>query len=167
MTVRATSHTRLRARDHYTSSTLIGGNGGASPRSSFTLRLREQRSMRLQDGCKVYMDSYMAAKGSCFKVTWFNFKNHLLKVGLTQNRGDHGTPNAHNNWFTLFYYVWRPAWIEILWNSSWSRVQSHMTSHYTWGSMTTLHEFGGVLGRPLDTFFWALTVSWSQLLARV
>jgi hypothetical protein len=30
-TLRATSHTRLRARDHYTSSTLIGGKGGASP----------------------------------------------------------------------------------------------------------------------------------------
>ena len=27
-----------------------------------------------------------------------------------------------------------------------------MTSHYTWGSVTILHEFGGVLGRPLDTF---------------
>ena len=25
--------------------------------------------------------------------------------------------------------------------------------------MTTLHDFGGVLGRPLDTFFWALTIS--------
>ena len=33
--------------------------------------------------------------------------------------------------------------------------------------MTTLHGFGGALGQPLDTFFWALTISWSQLLARV
>ena len=32
--------------------------------------------------------------------------------------------------------------------------------------MTTLHDFGGVLGRPWGTFFWALTVSWSRLLAR-
>jgi hypothetical protein len=31
--IRATSHTRLRARDHYTSSTLIGGEGGAGPSS--------------------------------------------------------------------------------------------------------------------------------------
>jgi len=31
--VRATSHTRLRARDHYTSSTLIDGKGGAGPSS--------------------------------------------------------------------------------------------------------------------------------------
>ena len=29
--VRVNSHTRLRARDHYTSSTLIGGKGGAGP----------------------------------------------------------------------------------------------------------------------------------------
>ena len=34
--VRATSHTRLRARDHYTSSTLIGGKGGAGPSSLHT-----------------------------------------------------------------------------------------------------------------------------------
>ena len=31
--------------------------------------------------------------------------------------------------------------------------------------MTRRHDFGGVLGRrPLDTSFWALTTSWSQLL---
>ena len=31
--LRATSHTRLRARDHYASNTLIGGKGGAGPSS--------------------------------------------------------------------------------------------------------------------------------------
>jgi hypothetical protein len=40
----------------------------------------------MQDGCKVYMDSYMASKGSCFMVTWIIFENHLLEVDLTQNR---------------------------------------------------------------------------------
>ena len=40
----------------------------------------------MQDGCKVHMDSYMASNGSCFMVTWIIFKNHLLEVGLTQNR---------------------------------------------------------------------------------
>jgi hypothetical protein len=29
--------------------------------------------------------------------------------------------------------------------------------------VTTLHEVGGVLGRPVHTFFWALTNSWSRL----
>ena len=37
----------------------------------------------MQDGYKVYMDSYMASNGSCFMVTWAIFKNHLLEVGLT------------------------------------------------------------------------------------
>ena len=43
----------------------------------FTLRLRDQRSMWMQDGCKVCMDSYMASNGSCFMVTWWPVKNHL------------------------------------------------------------------------------------------
>jgi hypothetical protein len=34
--LRVTSHTRLRARDHSTSSTLIGGLGGAGPSSLHT-----------------------------------------------------------------------------------------------------------------------------------
>ena len=42
-----------------------------------------------------------------------------------------------------------------------------MTSHYTWGYVTTLHDFGGVLGRPLDAFNWALAISRSRLLACV
>jgi hypothetical protein len=42
----------------------------------FTLRLR-------QDGCKVYLDFYMASNGSCFMVTLTVFKNRLLDVGLT------------------------------------------------------------------------------------
>ena len=33
--------------------------------------------------------------------------------------------------------------------------------------MTTLHDFGGVLGRPLDTFFWALTIPWSRFVCEV
>ena len=81
--------------------------------------------------------------------------------------GDHGIPNAHNRWFILFHHVWGPAWMEIHWTSIWLRARSHMTSHYTWGSVTTLHDFGSVLGRHLDTFFWALTISWSRLLAHV
>jgi hypothetical protein len=52
----------------------------------FTLRLRDQRSMQMHDGCKVYMDSYVASNGSCFMVTWIIFKNHLLKIGLTQDQ---------------------------------------------------------------------------------
>ena len=47
----------------------------------FTLRLMDQRSMCIQDGCKVYT----ALNGSCFMVTWIIFRNYLLEAGLTQN----------------------------------------------------------------------------------
>ena len=88
-----------------------------------------------------------------------------LKGRPSTKPGDHGTPNAHNHWFILFYHVWGPAWIEIHWNSIWLRAWSHMASHYTWGSVTILHDFGGALGWPLDNFFWALIISRSRLLA--
>jgi hypothetical protein len=53
----------------------------------FTLGLGDNgASMGMQDGCKVYMDSYMASNGACFMVTWTILKNHLLEVVLTQNR---------------------------------------------------------------------------------
>ena len=132
----------------------------------FTLCLRDQWSMWTHDGCKVYMDSYMTSNRSCFMITWTILKNHLLKVGLNTKPWDHITTNAHNRWFILSYHVWEPAWIEINWNSIWLRAWSHMASRYTWGSVTTLHDFGGVLGWPLDTFFWALTIPWSRFLAR-
>jgi hypothetical protein len=37
----------------------------------------------MQDGCKVYIESYMASNRSCSMV--IIFKNRLLDVGLTQN----------------------------------------------------------------------------------
>jgi hypothetical protein len=40
----------------------------------------------MHDGCEVYMDSYKALNGSCSMVTWIISNNHLLEVGLTQNR---------------------------------------------------------------------------------
>ena len=153
--VRATSHTRLRARDHYTSSTLTGRKG------------RDQRSMWMQDGRKVL-------HGYLHGIEWIMFHGHsdysqLPPLGGRPNTKprDHGTPNAHNHWFILFNHEWGPAWIEIQWNSLRLRARSHMTSHYTRRYMTTLHDFGGVLGRPSDTFLWHPTISWSRLLARV
>ena len=150
----------------YTSSTLIGGEGRAG-QVCFTLCLRDQRSMWMQDGCKVYMASYMASSGSCFMVTWTISKNHFLEVGAHTNLGDHGTPNAHNRWFVLLYQVRGSAWIAIHWNNIWLRAQ-HIWLHTTLEDPWPHHMMlGGVLGRPLDTFFWALTFSWSRLLARV
>jgi hypothetical protein len=40
----------------------------------------------MQDGCKIYVDSYMASNGPCFMATWTIFKNHVLEVGLTQDQ---------------------------------------------------------------------------------
>ena len=87
----------MRACDHYTASTLIGGRDGLV-QVRFTLCLRDQRSICMQDGCKVHLDSYMASNGSCIKVTWTFPKNHLLEVGLTQ----HGRPR---HYVDLFYII--------------------------------------------------------------
>ena len=151
--------------DHSTSSTLIGGKGKAIPSSLHTML--EGPKEWMQDGCKVYMDSYTASNRSCYILTWIFFKCNLLEVGLTQNRETMALQMLTT--VGLFYIIMceDPAWIEIPWNSIWLRAQSHVTSHYTRGSVTTLHDFGGVLGRPLGTFFWVVTMSWSRLLAHV
>ena len=81
MEFRATSHTRT-----ITLQALSLVEKAEPAQVCFTLRLRDQRSMWIQDGCIVYMDSCMASNGSCFMVTWIISKNHLLKVGLTQNQ---------------------------------------------------------------------------------
>jgi hypothetical protein len=169
--IRATSHTRLRGHDQYTSSPLIGGKGGAGPSSLHTMRegpIYGVYKWMHDDGCKVYMDSSMATNGPCIMVTWTICKNHLLEVGLTHRiGGTYGTPNAHNRWLILFYHAWGLTWLKIHWDNIWLKAQSHMTSHYTWGSMSTRHDFGGGVGTAIGHFFWALTISWSRLLAHV
>jgi hypothetical protein len=85
ITLRATSHMRLRACDHYTSSTLIGGKGGADP------SLLQHFAWGTNGVCECKMD----VKSTWIPTwhirimlhgTWNSFKNRLLKVGLTQNR---------------------------------------------------------------------------------
>jgi hypothetical protein len=66
--VRATSHMSPRARDRYTSSTLIGGKVGAGP-SSLHTTLGGPIEFANASGCKIYMDLYMSSNGSCFMVT--------------------------------------------------------------------------------------------------
>ena len=46
------TYMRLRAHDHFISSTLIGGTCGAAVQVRFPLGLRDQWSMWMQDGCK-------------------------------------------------------------------------------------------------------------------
>jgi hypothetical protein len=127
----------------------------------FTLRWRDQWSMWMQDGCKSLHEILHG-------IEWIMFHGHL-EYFQKPPTGDHGTPHVHNRQFIIFYHVWGPPWVKVHWYSIWLRVLSHITSHDIWGSVTTLHDFGGyrMLGRHLDTFFWALTISGSWLLAHV
>jgi hypothetical protein len=144
----------LRGCDHYTSSTLIGGKGGAGP-SSLLLTMLEEPTNGVCE-CKMVdaKFTWWHRMDHVFMVIWTMFKNHLLEVGLTQNR------ETMALWMLvtvdLFYFIMceDPVWIENHWNNSiWLKARSHMTSHDTRGSVTTLHDFGGVLGRHLDIFF--------------
>jgi hypothetical protein len=115
----------------------------------FILRLWDQWSIWLQDGCKVYM----ASNGSCFMVTWIIFRNHLLEVGLTQNWETMALWTLIIVDLFYIYHVWGPTWIEIHWNSIWLRAWSHMaSSHHNWGSTTTLHDLGGGLRMAFGHF---------------
>ena len=163
-TPRATSHTSLRARDHYTSSTLVHEKV-VPVQVCFTLRLRDQHSfMWMQDGCKVFMDSYMPSNGAYFMDIWTIFKYHLLEVSLPQNHWETMTlwsPNAHNCWFILFYHVWCPAWIEIR-----CLVEALVTYDFTLPLRVrdyTTWFWRCVRTAFLDTFSFGL--SWSQILA--
>ena len=87
------------------------------------------------------------------------FQKPFLGGRPTLKLGDHGIPNVHNHWFVLFDHVWGPAWIDMHWNSIWLRARSHMTSHCTWGSVTTLlHD----LEVSWDNL-WTLSFGLSQL----
>ena len=163
--LRATSHMRLNVRDHYTSSTLIGGKEKAEPvQVRFTLRLRDQRSMWMQDGCEVYMDFLHGSDWIMIHGHLHYFQKPLLEGRLNTKLGDHGTPNVHNRWFILCYHAWGFAWIWIHCNSIWSRprhIWLHTTleglwSHYmilevTWNGLRTL-SFG--LSRFHGHGFW-------------
>ena len=82
--LRGTSHMRLRARDHYTSSTLIGGKGGAGPSSLHTM-LEGPTEHTCE--CKMEVKStWVPTWHQMDHVSWsFGLfsKNYLLKVGLT------------------------------------------------------------------------------------
>ena len=105
----------------------------------FTLRLSDQQSMWIQDG---WMESL---HGFLHGVEWIMSHGHLdhspkPPLGGQSNTkpGDHRTHTQTLTTVGLFflYHVWGPAWIEIHWISIWLRAQSHVTSHYTWGSVT-------------------------------
>ena len=111
-TTRATSHTRLRARDHYSSSTLVGGKGGAGPTSLHT-------SLK---GPMEYVNArwLQSLHGFLHGIERIMFHGHLaffpkpsLGDRLDTKLGDHGTLNAHNHWFILLYRAWGPTWTKF------------------------------------------------------
>ena len=116
--------------------------------------LQNQQSTWMQDKSKVYMGSYMTSNESCFMDS---SKKPPLGGSPNTKVGDHGTPNAHKHWFILFIMCEDAHEEKVYRRSIWSRARSNMTSHYTWGHVTTLHDFGGVFGR-----FWTLPFGLSQ-----
>jgi hypothetical protein len=129
-------HTRLRARDHSTSSTLIWWKRRSQSKFALHYAWWTNRVCECKMDVKsIWIDSYMTSNGPCFMVTWIIFKNHLLEVGQTQNWetmafGTHTTVDLF-----YFYHVWGPAWIEIHLNSIWLRARSiwlHTTLEGPW-----------------------------------
>jgi hypothetical protein len=102
-----------------------------------------------------------------WSLFWTIFTNHLSEVGLTQNRETMALWTLIT--VGLFYFImcedlheYKSIEITFDWGSGYILLYTTL-----WRFVTTLHDFGGILGRPLDTFFWALIISWSRLSARV
>jgi hypothetical protein len=94
----------LRARDHNTSSNLIGGEGEAGPSSLHTTL----------EGPMEYVDARWMSSlhGILHGIEWIMFhghlgyiQNHLLEVGLTQNRKTVAL-QTHTS-IDLFYFIMR------------------------------------------------------------
>ena len=120
-----------RSRSKFTSHYAWGTNGGV---------------------CECKMDGCEVLHGFLHGIEWIMFHGHLdcfqkSPLGGKSNTklGDHGTLNAHNCWFILFYHVWGSAWIGIHWNSIWLRAR-HIWLH------TTL--------KGLSPHYMILEVSW-------
>ena len=122
----------------------------------------------MQDGCKE--STYIPTWHRLDHVSWslgpFS-KTTSWEVGLTQNR----ETMTHRTLTTIdlfyFYHVWGPAWIEIQWSSIWLRAR-HIWLHTTLEDLWPHYMIVEVCWDGLWTlFFWALTISWSRLLARV
>ena len=150
--LRAPSHTRLRARDHYTSSTLIGGKGGAGTSS---LHTRLEGPTYIVCACKMDVKStWIPTWHQMDHVSWS--LGFLLKTTFwRQVEHKTGRPWHSKRSQLLIYLILSCVKIRMNRNSLKQHLVEgpvHMTSHYTRGSVTSLHDFAGLLGRPLNTF---------------
>jgi hypothetical protein len=119
--------------------------------------------MWMQDGCKVNMESCLASNQLWFTVTWIVLINHLLEVSLTQNQETMAqpliyyillcvqTPDERNSLKIAFGWGPNNIWIHTTLEGP---CPHYMTLKVSWDCL-------------LDTFFWALTTSWSRLMACV
>jgi hypothetical protein len=102
--VRATSHTRLKARDHYTLGTFIGGKSGAGP-NSLHITLEGPTEYVTTRWMKRVYGFLHGIKWILLLVTWIFFPKPPLGRRPHTKPEDHGTSNAHNHWFILFNNV--------------------------------------------------------------
>ena len=84
--------------------------------------------------------------------TWHEMDHVSWSLGLFWKPTLGGRPNSWGDHGTLEYHI-SPHVNRIHGISIWLRARPHLTSHYTWGHVTTLHDFGSVLGQLLDTSF--------------
>ena len=126
----------------------------------FTLCLRDQQSMWVQDGGK-------SLHGFLHGIEWLMFHGHsyyLQKPPLggrpnTKPR-DHNALNAHNRWFILNYHVRGPTWIDMHWNNIWwgpDHIWLHATLEGLWPHYMMLEVCW-------DDSLWTLSFGLSQLL---
>ena len=154
-------------RDHGTSSTLIGGKGGDGPSSLLHTTLEGTNGVcecKMMDVKSAWIPTWHPMDHVSLSLGLFSI-DHLLEVGLTRN---HETTALWTlTTVGLFYFIMcddphELKFIGIAFGWGPGHIWLHTSLESPW-----LHNFGGVLGQPLDTFFWALSILWSQLLARV
>ena len=164
------THDTASPRDRYISATLIGGKGGAGPSSLAgpTGVGRGEWNARCMGAKSTWLPTWHWME-CMFMVMWIVFQKPLLGGRPDANPSrDDGILDIPSRWFNYVLscaraHVNRP-FVEIAYGSGPGHIWLHATLEGLW---YTIHDVGGAVGRPSDTFFWALIISWAGLLARV
>jgi hypothetical protein len=94
---------RLRAHDHYTSSTLIGGKGGASPSSLHTTLEGPTEYVHARWDVKpTWIPTWHRMDHVPWSLVLFS-KKPSLEGRFNTKPGDHGIPNTHT--VDLLYFI--------------------------------------------------------------
>ena len=128
-----------------------------------TQHLRDQHSKFKQDGCKIYIDSYMALSGSCFIII---FKDPPFGGRLQTEPWDLGIPKSYNHWLIILSLVRTPYEYKfIVTTFGWGpgNLWLHSTLEGPWVHYMILE----VSWDNLWIFYWAPMHSWWWLLAHV